>query len=114
LRPKSEASEGNSILIAAAMFGGTGRGCGIQQRQFSTGGERFALLPALLARVELVEAVADDGDGEGDDKDPEDGAEAAQHLPEAGDGTDVTVPHLHTGEYLYIYRLLRRQCTSHN
>jgi hypothetical protein len=84
------------------MLSRTGRGRGIQQRQLSTGGERFPFLPALLARVELVEAVADDGDGEGDDEDPEDGAEAAQHLPESGDGTDVTVPHLHnTGEYLY-------------
>ncbi len=97
------------------MFGCTGRGRGIQQRQFSTGGERFAFLPALLARVELVEAVADDGDGEGDDEDPEDGAEAAQHLPEAGDGTDVTVPHLHqVNIYICIYRLLRRRCKSHH
>ena len=59
----------------------------------------FVLLPSLLPRVELGEAVADDGDGEADDEDAKDGAEAAKDLAEAGDRTDVAVPHL---EYLEI------------
>ena len=54
----------------------------------------FVLLPPLLSRVELGEAVADDGDGEGDDEDAKDGAEAAEDLAHAGDRTDVAVPHL--------------------
>ena len=55
---------------------------------------RFVLLPPLLPRVELGEAVADDGDGEADDEDAKDGAEAAQDLAKAGDGADVPVTHL--------------------
>ena len=59
----------------------------------------FVFLPTLLPRVELGEAVADDGDGKADDEDAKDGAEAAKDLAEAGDRTDVAVPHL---EYLEI------------
>ena len=54
----------------------------------------IVLLPTLLPRVELGEAVADDGDGQADDEDAEDGAEAAEDLAEAGDWTDVSVAHL--------------------
>ena len=54
----------------------------------------FVLLPPLLPRVELGEAVADDGDGETDDEDAKDGAEAAENFPEPGDWTDVSVSHL--------------------
>ena len=54
----------------------------------------LVLLPTLLPRVKLGEAVADDGDGQADDEDAEDGAEAAEDLPEAGDWTDVSVAHL--------------------
>ena len=54
----------------------------------------LVLLPTLLPRVELGEAVADDGDGQPDDEDAEDGAEAAEDLPEASDWTDVSVAHL--------------------
>ena len=54
----------------------------------------LVLLPTLLPRVELGEAVADDGDGQADDEDAEDGAEAAEDLAEAGDWTDVSVAHL--------------------
>ena len=61
--------------------------------------DTFVLLPSLLPRVELGEAVADDGDGKADDENAEDGAEAAEDLAEAGDRTDVAVPHL---EYLEI------------
>ena len=55
---------------------------------------RPVLVPPLLPVVELGEAVADDGDGEGDDEDAEDGAEAAEHFANPGDGADVPVPHL--------------------
>ncbi len=44
------------------------------------GGQRLALLPPLLAGVELVEAVANDGYGKADDKDAKDGAETANKL----------------------------------
>ena len=54
----------------------------------------LVLLPTLLPRVELGEAVADDGDGEGDDEDAKDGAETSKDLAEAGDGTHVSVSHL--------------------
>ena len=54
----------------------------------------FVLLPSLLPRVELGEAVANDGDGEADDEDAKDGAEAAKNFPETGDGTHVSVSHL--------------------
>ena len=54
----------------------------------------LVLLPALLPRVELGEAVADDGDGQGDDEHPEDGAEAAEHLAHPGHRADVSVTHL--------------------
>jgi len=53
----------------------------------------FVFLPPLLPRVELGEAVADDGDGKADDEDAKDGAEAAEDLAEAGDRADVAVPH---------------------
>ena len=59
----------------------------------------LVLLPTLLPRVELGEAVADDGDGKSNDEDAKDGAEAAEDLAEAGDRADVAVPHL---EYLAI------------
>ena len=59
----------------------------------------LVFLPPLLPRVELGEAVADDGDGKADDEDAKDGAEAAKDLAEAGDRADVAVPHL---EYLEI------------
>ena len=55
---------------------------------------RLVLVPPLLPVVELGEAVADDGDGEGNDEDAKDGAEAAEDLAHAGDRTDVAVPHL--------------------
>ena len=54
----------------------------------------FIFLPPLLPRVELGEAVADDGDGEGDDEDAEDGAEAAKNFPKTGHRTHVPVSHL--------------------
>ena len=54
----------------------------------------LVLVPPLLPVVELGEAVPDDGDGEGDDEDAEDGAEAAEHFADPGDGADVPVPHL--------------------
>ena len=38
----------------------------------------FVFLPTLLPRVELGEAVANDGDGEADDEDAKDGAETAE------------------------------------
>ena len=54
----------------------------------------LVLLPPLLARVELGEAVADDGDGQPDHQHAEDRAEAAENLAEAGDWTHVSVTHL--------------------
>ena len=54
----------------------------------------FVLLPSLLPRVELGEAVANDGDGEADDEDAKDGAETAKNFPETSDGTHVSVSHL--------------------
>ena len=54
----------------------------------------FVLLPTLLPRVELGEAVADNGDGKADDEDAKDGAEAAEDLAEAGDGADISVANL--------------------
>ena len=54
----------------------------------------LVLLPPLLPRVELGEAVADDGDGQPDDEDAEDGAEAAEDLAEAGDRADISVANL--------------------
>ena len=55
---------------------------------------RLDLVPSLLPVVELGEAVADDGDGQGDDEHPEDGAEAAEHLAHPGHRADVSVTHL--------------------
>ena len=55
---------------------------------------RFVLLPPLLPRVELGEAVADDGDGEADDEDAKDGAEAAENFPKTRHWTHVSVSHL--------------------
>ena len=55
---------------------------------------RLVLVPPLLPVVELGEAVADDGDGEGDDEDAKDGAEAAEHLAHPGHRADVSVTHL--------------------
>ena len=66
----------------------------VEQLRLPAGHHGLALLPALLPRIELVEAVADDGDGQGDDEHAEDGAEAAQHLSEPGDGTDIAVADL--------------------
>ena len=54
----------------------------------------IVLLPTLLPRVELGEAVADDGDGQADDEDAKDGAEAAEDLAEAGDRADISVANL--------------------
>ena len=56
--------------------------------------DTFVLLPSLLPRVELGEAVSDDGDGEADDEDAEDGAEAAENFPKTGHWTYVPVSHL--------------------
>ena len=54
----------------------------------------FVLPPPLLPRVELGEAVANDGDGEANDEDAEDGAETAENFPKTGDWTHVSVSHL--------------------
>ena len=54
----------------------------------------FVLLPSLLPRVELGEAVANDGDGEADDEDAEDGAETAKNFPKTSHRTHVPVSHL--------------------
>ena len=54
----------------------------------------LVFLPPLLPRVELGEAVADDGDGEADDEDAKDGAETAKNFPKTGHWTDVPVSHL--------------------
>ena len=94
----SESSKGNPVLIGAStVLGAAGRGrgrCRVQEGQLSAGRHRLALLPALLARIELVEAVANDGDGQGNDQDPKDGAETAENLPKTGYGAHVPVPHL--------------------
>ena len=54
----------------------------------------LVLLPPLLPGVELGEAVADDGDGEADDEDAKDGAEAAENFPKTRHWTHVSVSHL--------------------
>ena len=52
------------------------------------------LLPSPLVLVEGCEVVPDDGDGEGDDQDPADGAAAADPLTQTGHGADVAVADL--------------------
>ena len=55
---------------------------------------RIIFLPALLPGVELGEAIADDRDGEANDQDTENGAEAPKNLAKSGYWTDITVSHL--------------------
>ena len=66
----------------------------VEQLQLPAGHHGLALLPALLPRIELVEAVADDGDGQRDHQDPTDGAAGADHFPKSRHGADVTVADL--------------------
>ena len=67
------------------------------------------LLPPLLAVVELGEAVTDDGDGQPNHQNPEDCAEAAEDLAEAGDRTDVSVSYL---EHDWVKIFMQIECVT--
>ena len=60
------------------------------------GGKRLPLLPPLLAGVELVEAVANDGYGKANDKDAKDGAEATNELANRCHWGHVSIANLKT------------------
>ena len=63
--------------------------------------ERLPLLPPLLARVELVEVVADNRDRETDHQNTENGAKTADDLADTGYRGDVAIPDLKYEKFKY-------------
>ena len=58
------------------------------------GGQDGRLLSPLHHRVELVEALGDDGDGKADDEDAENGADHADQAAPLCEGDQVAVTNL--------------------
>ena len=59
----------------------------------------------MLLHVELLKVLGDDGDGQGHNEDPGDGAQGPDQLPEAGGGVDVPVAHRGHGDHHPVERV---------